>query len=71
MGIDIKLPIGIMFSIFGVLLTIYGLFTLSDAAMYQKSFGININLYSGLLMLVFGGSMLLAAILTRKAKEKK
>jgi hypothetical protein len=70
MGIDIKLPIGIMFSVFGILLTIYGLFTISDVAMYQKSFGININLYSGLLMLVFGTAMLLASKIARKPKDK-
>ena len=71
MGIDIKLPIGIMFSIFGVLLTVYGLFTIPDMAMYQKSFGININLWSGIGMLVFGAAMLLAALLTRKSADKK
>jgi len=59
MGIDVKLPIGLMFSILGLLLTIYGLFTLPDATMYSKSFGINVNLFSGIIMLVFGLGMLL------------
>jgi hypothetical protein len=70
MGIDIKLPIGIMFSVFGILLTIYGLFTISDVAMYQKSFGININLYSGLFMLLFGSAMLVASKMSRKQADK-
>jgi len=59
MGIDVKLPIGLMFSILGLLLTIYGLFTLPDVTMYSKSFGINVNLFSGIIMLVFGLGMLL------------
>jgi hypothetical protein len=71
MGIDIKLPIGIMFSIFGILLTFYGLFTNSNVLMYQKSFGININVYSGLVMLVFGLAMLLASWKTNKSASKK
>jgi hypothetical protein len=71
MGIDIKLPIGIMFSVFGVLLTCYGVLTNSNAAMYQKSFGLNINVYSGLFMLVFGAVMLLLAWKTYKSVNKK
>jgi uncharacterized membrane protein len=59
MGIDVKLPIGLMFAILGLLLTIYGLFTISNPEMYHKSFGININLWLGLAMLVFGVILLL------------
>jgi hypothetical protein len=71
MGLDIKLPIGIMFSIFGILLTFYGLFTNSNVLMYQKSFGINVNIYSGLVMLVFGLAMLLATWKMNKSVTKK
>jgi hypothetical protein len=59
MGIDIKLPIGLMFTLLGIILSIYGLVTNGNAEMYHKSLGININLWSGLLMLVFGVLMLL------------
>lgn len=59
MGLDIKLPIGLMFAIIGLLLTIYGLFTTSNAAMYTRSLNININLWIGATMLVFGVIMLL------------
>jgi len=58
MGIDIKFPIGLMFSILGVLLTIYGIFTNSDEMLYSRSLGININLWSGAGMLIFGLIML-------------
>mgnify|MGYP001600770201 CR=1 FL=1 len=68
MGLDIRLPIGLMFTIFGLIISIYGIFTNSDAAMYAKSLSININLWMGLLMLVFGGLMLYFAK-RKKTKE--
>ena len=68
MGIDIKIPIGLMFSILGLIMTLFGLFTNSDTGMYTRSLGININLWSGVGMLVFGLLMLLLAWTRRKAK---
>ncbi len=70
MGIDIKLPIGLMFSILGMIITIFGLFTNSDALLYQRSLGTNINLWSGAGMLVFGFIMLGLALKSRKTKPK-
>jgi hypothetical protein len=69
MGIDIKLPIGLMFSILGLLLTIFGLFTSGNTELYHRSLGININLYSGLGMLFFGIIMLIFAYRTQKSKK--
>src|SRR5215471_15899502 len=57
--LDIKIPIGLMFSIFGLILLVYGFITRDDTAMYQKSFSHNVNLWMGALMVVFGGVMLL------------
>ena len=59
MGLDIKIPIGLMFAILGLLLTVYGLVTASNDAMYIRSLNVNINLWIGLIMLVFGGIMLM------------
>jgi hypothetical protein len=70
MGVDIKLPIGLMFSIFGVLLTLYGLFTKADKVLYEPSFGVNVNLWVGLFMLVFGAAMLIMALVGRKKAKK-
>ena len=61
MGLDIKLPIGLMFAILGLLLTIYGLATASNAEMYTRSLHVNINLWIGATMLVFGVIMLVFA----------
>jgi LPXTG-motif cell wall-anchored protein len=57
--LDIKIPIGLMFSVFGVIITIYGFITRNDTELYQKSLSHNVNLWMGILMLVFGGVMLL------------
>lgn len=56
MGFDIRLPIGAMFSILGVLLVAYGM--ISDTEIYRRSLGLNVNLAWGVVLLVFGGSML-------------
>jgi len=56
MGLDIRKPIGLMFTILGLLLAGYGLF--SDASVYARSLGINVNLWWGLVLLAFGGVML-------------
>ncbi|MBN1926745.1 MAG: hypothetical protein JW798_13000, partial [Prolixibacteraceae bacterium] len=65
MGLDIKIPIGAMFTIFGVMLTFFGIFT-NGNEMYGISLNININLWSGLFMLVFGGVMLAFSNLFKK-----
>ncbi len=67
MGLDIKIPIGFMFTIFGLILAIFGLAT-TDNAMYDISIGVNINLFSGIGMLVFGIFMLIISDLTFKKK---
>lgn len=63
MNFDLRLPVGLMFSLFGAILTVYGL--MSDAADYKKSLGLNINLGWGLVLLVFGGLMLFFALRAR------
>lgn len=59
MHLDLRIPIGLMFVIFGVMLTLYGVF--SDAAIYRQSLGIDINLIWGLVLLFFGIGMLALA----------
>ncbi|MGD1154939.1 MAG: hypothetical protein ABSA41_03835 [Terriglobia bacterium] len=53
MGLDIRWPIGIIFSIYGIVLMVYGV--AADASIFQeKSLGVNIDLWWGAAMLVFG-----------------
>lgn len=69
MGLDIRLPIGMMFTFIGLLLSANGYLTNADIAMYQCSLGININLVWGLALLLFGGVMLAFALLGKKAAK--
>ena len=55
MGIDIRLPLGILFLLLGSILIVYGL--ASDPSLYGESLGINVNLYWGVVLLVFGALM--------------
>jgi hypothetical protein len=52
MGLDVRLPVGVMFAIMGALLLGYGLF--GDQAIYGRSLGINVNLSWGAVLLATG-----------------
>ena len=64
MGFDIRIPIGYLFTIFGAMLVLFGLLT-ANAEMYKRSLGININLWWGAALLIFG---LLMAFAARKSQ---
>jgi hypothetical protein len=51
---DLRLPIGGLFLVLGAILSVYGLVTNGDTAMYERSGGLNINLVWGGVMEVFG-----------------
>jgi hypothetical protein len=55
MGIDIRLPLGILFLLVGSVLVVYG--AASDPSLYRQSLGINVNLYWGVVLLAFGALM--------------
>jgi hypothetical protein len=55
MRLDIRVPIGLMFGVLGAMLAVYGIF--SDRAIYERSLGININVWWGLVLLAFGVGM--------------
>ena len=57
MQLDVRTPAGVMFVILGGLLLLYG--ALSDPSVYQRSLGVNINLYWGAAMIVFGAALLI------------
>ena len=67
MGLDIRLPIGMMFTLIGLLLAVSGFLSKDDVAKYQCSLGININLIWGIVLLVFGSLMLSLALIARNA----
>jgi hypothetical protein len=65
MRLDLRWAIGGMFTIFGAILVVYGV--LSNPAIYERSLGINVNLWWGLVLLVFGLVMLVFAYRATKA----
>jgi FtsH-binding integral membrane protein len=65
MQLDVRTPIGLMFALVGAILCAYGAAT-SGAPMYERSLGMNVNLWWGLCLLLFGGVMLLLARIGRR-----
>lgn len=68
MGLDIRLPIGLMFTLVGLLLVIAG-FVYTDADTLKRSLDINVNLWWGIGLIVFGGLMLIFALRAAKAAK--
>jgi len=68
MRLDVRFPIGGMFAIIGAMLVVYGL--LSPAALYERSLGINVNLWWGLVLLAFGVVMLVFAFRALKDERR-
>ena len=66
MGLDIRWPIGLMFTFIGVLLTGYGAVNRAASVTSIDGQEIDINLWWGVVLLVFGVLMLLGAIRGRK-----
>jgi hypothetical protein len=71
MDMDIRIPIGLLFVILGAILAFTGLFTMNDAEMYARSLGKNINLWTGIFMLIFGGGMLYSPYRAWRKRNKK
>lgn len=65
MSFDLRIPVGLMFSIFGLILTGVGVFGSPELA--KVSLGINMNLYWGLTLLAFG---IVCLLLAARAKKK-
>ena len=64
MNLDLRLPIGLMFTIIGAMLSAFG--ATSGTEIYDRSLGINVNLWWGLVLLAFGVSMLALALRARR-----
>jgi hypothetical protein len=60
-----------MFSIFGLIITVYGLITIGNTEMYERSLNVNVNLVSGLCTLAFGLVMLFLSDPVKKILRKK
>ncbi len=58
MGLDIRIPLGLIFLIIGGIMAIYGAVT-HGSPIYAKSLDIDLNLTWGAIMFVFGAVMYL------------
>lgn len=58
MSLDLRIPMGLMFTLVGLILTVFGMAT-KGSRIYAASLGINVNFWWGLVLLVFGAAMLM------------
>ncbi len=65
MGLDLRIPVGTLFAVIGVLLAAYGGATLGEPGTAPT--GVPINLVWGLVLLAFGTAMLALARRARRA----
>lgn len=57
MNLDLRIPMGLMFSLVGIILTAFGIATRNDTSLYAKSLGVDANLWWGVVLLIFGQVM--------------
>lgn len=59
MGLDIRIPLGLIFLIIGGIMAVFGLATHGDTTLYARSLDVDLNLTWGAIMFAFGGIMFL------------
>ena len=69
MNLDLRIPMGLMFTLVGAILVAFGISTIGSP-IYAASLGINANLWWGLVLLVFGLIMLLLGRSSQKRLAK-
>jgi hypothetical protein len=62
---DIRLPIGLFFTLLGAVLVVYGF--VSDPSVYARSLGYNVNVLWGGALLAFGAILL---YVSRRARRQ-
>lgn len=67
MNVDLRIPMGMMFTLMGAVLMAFGLSTKGNPEIYARSLGMNVNLWCGVALLVFG---LLMVIFGRRGQMK-
>jgi hypothetical protein len=64
--LDVRLPIGVLFSVYGLILMLWGI--LHDLPQHQAGSGLSINLGWGAALLAFG---LLMVLLARRRRSRE
>ena len=57
MSLDLRIPMGLLFTLVGIILTAFGIATRQNFDLYARSLGINVNLWWGIVLFVFGQIM--------------
>jgi hypothetical protein len=70
-GMDVRLPMGLMFCIVGALIAVYGLATWGNQDLYDRSFGINVNICWGSTLFLFGLALLGLVWWADQSQKKK
>jgi hypothetical protein len=68
--LDLRLPMGLMFSLVGAMMIVYGLATWCGAQYADHSLGINVNFWYGLLVLLPFGLIMLGLARLAAGAEK-
>jgi len=66
-GLDIRWPIAFIFTIYGVILLVFGAIT--DPAIFESSLGVNVDLWWGAGMLAFG--IFMGALAIRASRQSQ
>lgn len=69
MNFDLRLPLGLIFTLFGGMLTVFG--ALGSGGTSTRSLGINLNLDWGVVVLLFGAWMLFLSLRARSRRHNK
>jgi hypothetical protein len=57
MNLDLRVPMGLMFTLVGIILTAFGIATRGNLDLYARSLNINVNLWWGIVLVIFGQIM--------------
>jgi hypothetical protein len=71
MNLDLRIPMGLMFTLVGMILSSFGAMTTSRTELYSKSLGVDVNLWWGLVLLAFGLIMLTLGRRGQRRLEKQ
>ena len=57
MNLDLRIPMGLLFTLVGIILTAFGIATRGNLELYSRSMDVNVNLWWGIVLLIFGQIM--------------
>ncbi|HEY1578714.1 MAG TPA: hypothetical protein VGF82_16720 [Terracidiphilus sp.] len=71
MKLDLRIPMGLIFTFTGVILATWGIKTNDNSALYIRSLGINVNLWWGLVLILFGVTIYILGQRSRRIPDEQ